>query len=724
MSGSSDCSDLDRRRLSEQSQARDTKEKRNEAMRMISLAHLARESGHLLTCEQRLRSAIDLLTALNDADSLKAKAKALQLLANSLSESRRFTEAEQLYLEAKDLYEEMNLDKEVSFVLHGLGNLCTYKNQLDEAVSYFQESLSMKKSLSPTAEDVLPSLYGLGLCHIKTKRFAKALEVIQEYETWLGDKSDQRLEELWANLFSYQGDWGRAIEKVKAIQLRSREEPSSRTYISIEMSLAHAYNQLEEYEIAETHFWNAFSTLEEYLHKWLSTSTRVGLREAFLPGIEQQFQVWRIRSDYDDTANYKILNVVERLATIDLRSKFETEQNAVEISDLTLKSLSEGELLVYLFGTDLALYTFFLDKDGIVLDDSAPYGEYSQFYSLSWYNYRDYFDFDEPDKDFTACLKTIAVTALMLFRVQKEVKKIYLLFPFGIGNNIPWDFFIANAHRFSDRLRPEVFKTVPISRLPSFSVYRTLKDNVLLEGVGRPAVFVDPVGRFTPLLETLEEAEEITSLFPEARVFAGRMASAGNLVNVIRPSFLHISCHGSFDKAQPLKSFLMLSTNGLSKEDEEAWREWQDGFRLFQLRRLQEQNPPTKEEEYDQSEPTPYSGYFQAVYFRMLRLKGTEFVFLSACSAARVADYDEIQGFAQSVFLAGCPNLIAPLWPVNIQATLIFVKEFYKEYKNLTELGIPRTGKIGKCVFLAKNTLLKEGFSNREAAAWTVFGLG
>jgi CHAT domain-containing protein len=84
-------------------------------------------------------------------------------------------------------------------------------------------------------------------------------------------------------------------------------------------------------------------------------------------------------------------------------------------------------------------------------------------------------------------------------------------------------------------------------------------------------------------------------------------------------------------------------------------------------------------------------------------------VFLSACSTARVADYDEIQGFAQSVFLAGCPNLIAPLWPVNVQATLLFVKEFYKQYKNLTELGIPRTGKLGKCAALAKNALLKEG---------------
>ncbi len=565
---------------------------------------------------------------------------------------------------------------------------------------------------------MLPTLYGLGLCYIKTKRFDEALKVIYEYETWVDDESDQHLEELRANFFGYQDDWGRVIEKLEAIRSRSREKLSSWTCTMIEMSLAHAHNQLDEYEIAEKHFWNAFSSMEEYLHKWLSTSTRVGLRESFLTGIEQQFQTWRLRSEYDKTANYKILSVVERLSTIDLRAKFETELNVVEISDSTVKALSEGELLIYLFGTDLALYTFFLDKGGIILDDSALFGEYSQFHSLSSHDYRDYFDIDEPDEDFTASLKTVAVTALMLFQVQKDVNKICLLFPFGKGNNIPWDFFIANAYRLSSKPRPEIFKTTPISRLPSFSVYRTLKDS-LQEGSGRPTVFVDPVGHFTPLPETLEEAEEIKSLFPEARVFAGRKASVGNLVNVIRPSFLHISCHGSFDRTQPLRSSLMLSANDLSEEDEEVWRAWQEGLLLFLS-----QNPLAGEDDYDQSEPALYKGDFEATLFRLLRLKSTEFVFLSACSTARVADYDEIQGFAQSVFLAGCPNLIAPLWPVDIQATLLFVKEFYKEYKNLTELGILRTGKIGKCVALARNALLRKGFSNREVAAWTVFGLG
>ena len=682
---------------------------------MIQMAHLAKKSGNLLTCEQRLRSVIDLLIALNDEESLMIRAKASRLLATSLSEVQRFDEAEQLFLEAKDICK--YFAKELSFILHGLGYLYIYKCQFDDAILLLKETLSMKKSLSLTSEDILPTLYGLGLCYIKTKRFDEALKVINDYETLVDDENDNNLEVLWANFFGHQDDWDKVIEKLETIQLRSRVTLSPWTYTMLEMSLAHAYNQLEEYEIAEKYFWNALSSIEEYMHKWLSTSTRVGLRGTFLSGIEQQFQAWRLRSKYDKTANYKLLSVVERLSAIDLRAKLDTELNAVNISTSTVQTLSEGELLIYFFGTNLTLYTFILDKDGIILDDSITYNEYSQFHSLSKHNYRDYFDIDELDENFTASIKTVVVNTLLLFEVHKEVNKICLLLPFGKGNNIPWDYFIRNAHMFSEQQRPEIFKTVPISRLPSFSVYKSLKNRVQ-KSCGRPAVFVNPVGRFPPLPETNEEAEQIKLLFPEARIFSGRKASIGNLMNVIRPSFLHMSCHGFFDKAQPLRSSLMLSSNDLSEADEEAWRAWQEDLLLFLM-----QNPLAEEDIYNHSVPTQYEGKFEAALFRFLKLRSTEFVFLSACSAARVADYDEIHGFAQSVFLAGCPNLIAPLWPVDTKTTLLFVKEFYKEYKNLTDIGILRAGKIGKCVALAKNALLRKDICNREVSAWTVFGL-
>jgi CHAT domain-containing protein len=77
------------------------------------------------------------------------------------------------------------------------------------------------------------------------------------------------------------------------------------------------------------------------------------------------------------------------------------------------------------------------------------------------------------------------------------------------------------------------------------------------------------------------------------------------------------------------------------------------------------------------------------------------------------------------MFLAGCPNLIAPLWEVHTEAASAFVKEFYKQYRNLTMLGIQKIGKIAKCVALARNELKRQGdFHYREYAAWTVWGIG
>jgi CHAT domain-containing protein len=191
------------------------------------------------------------------------------------------------------------------------------------------------------------------------------------------------------------------------------------------------------------------------------------------------------------------------------------------------------------------------------------------------------------------------------------------------------------------------------------------------------------------------------------------------MINLFRPSYLHISCHGLFNKNQPLESCLLLSTTGLTDASERAWRDWQVDLLWFL-----KQHPCATEADFDRDPPSSYNGGLRASYFRLLKLEGTEFVFLSACSAGSVSDYDEIEGFAQSVFLAGCPNLIAPLRPVTTQAALVFVREFYSAYKNQTMGGEPSIGRIGRCVAIARKMLLDGGYNAREAAAWTVWGLG
>ena len=691
----------------------DLEEKHKEAIRKLFLAVEAEKSGQLFTCEQRLKYVINLLASEEDVDSLKIKAKALNLLANTLSQVRRFDEAEQFYLEARNIYKnKLNLPDKESASIHGLGNLYFYKSDFDTAILYFKESLSIKEKLLLDANDMFPALFGLATCYIELEKLDEALEIIHKCAKQNVD--DEHLEELWARFFASQGNSAKVIEKLEAMLLRLDErDPIQKT--RLELSLAVAYNHLEKYEIAELHFWNSFSSLESHLNKWLSPTIREGLRKSFLIGIEEQFRIWRIESK----ENYKVLDVIERLSAIDLRAKFDAEHVPIEINDSTLKLLSNGEVLVYLFGTNSVLYTYFLDNCGIVLADSALYDEHCQFDALSDFDYLSPHSY-KSHKEFVACYYTVLGTALMVSMLPSVPNKICLLFPFGKGNNVPWEYFIANLNKFFDNQKKNDYTSVSISRLPSFSVYRTLKSSVFLyKSREPPVVFADPLGPFLPLPEALEEAKEIQNLFPEIQVFTGKEASIGKLLSVFRPSFLHISCHGFFDETNPLESSLGLSTNGLSEQDERLWREWQTSLRHFLQR-----NPSARIQDFNMKPPTSYDGRFNAHIFRLQELNGTEFVFLSACSVGRVSDYDEVQGFAQSVFLAGCPNLVAPLWPVSINGALVFTKAFYKEYKKLSHRKVPTNGKIGSCVATARNVLFEEGFSDRESAAWTVFGLG
>jgi CHAT domain-containing protein len=113
-----------------------------------------------------------------------------------------------------------------------------------------------------------------------------------------------------------------------------------------------------------------------------------------------------------------------------------------------------------------------------------------------------------------------------------------------------------------------------------------------------------------------------------------------NKLNTNDFSILHFTCHGSFDEANPDRSFLILDQDR-SGESETAI------LRSSQLKNL--------------------------------KLHYTPLVFLNACHSGKVAkNYLGFVGFADSLFQSGAATFITTLWSVSDRSALHFAKAFYE----------------------------------------------
>ena len=153
---------------------------------------------------------------------------------------------------------------------------------------------------------------------------------------------------------------------------------------------------------------------------------------------------------------------------------------------------------------------------------------------------------------------------------------------------------------------------------------------------------------FAPLAGASLEARAIGSLFPDARVLTGRMATEQALKQVDAPSILHIATHGFFLPASAaggnplLRSGLALAgANGRSGGTDD--------------------------------------GIFTALEASGLNLWGTRLVTLSACDTGlgEVRSAEGVFGLRRAFVLAGAETLVMSLWPVSDYVTRQTMTAFY-----------------------------------------------
>ncbi|MFD7609488.1 CHAT domain-containing protein [Streptomyces sp. NPDC059828] len=170
-----------------------------------------------------------------------------------------------------------------------------------------------------------------------------------------------------------------------------------------------------------------------------------------------------------------------------------------------------------------------------------------------------------------------------------------------------------------------------VAYAPSASVLRHCRNN---RGGGRrrqALVVSDPAGG-PALTVGAAQAELLTGLF-KTETLSGEDAIGDALARRVGAAdILHISAHGVFDAAAPMRSGVMLA-----------------------------------------------DGLFTAERFLKLGLSGT-LVVLAACrtGVAAVRPGDELLGLVRSVLHAGAPAVLVSLWTVDELATTMLFRQFYE----------------------------------------------
>jgi CHAT domain-containing protein len=271
--------------------------------------------------------------------------------------------------------------------------------------------------------------------------------------------------------------------------------------------------------------------------------------------------------------------------------------------------------------------------------------------------------------------KLVELYSRLLSPVEEElagVRRLYVV-PHGALHQLPFAALIRPGQRDVDMdvhiQRPRyLIDDMAVAYLPSASVlpYALLKGGRIPRSglvVGDPA-YADPRYRRMPLPGALVEADTVASYVPEALLLTGSDAVESTVLrDMAGRDVMHFATHGELNPSEPMKSrILFAADNGCGCD-----------------------GSLTVEEIFN------------------LDIDAT-LVALSACQTAQVAGRgggnaagDELVGLTRSFLFAGTPAVLASLWVVDDQATLSWMREFYRSWlrKGLAPVDAARAAALG-----------------------------
>lgn len=228
--------------------------------------------------------------------------------------------------------------------------------------------------------------------------------------------------------------------------------------------------------------------------------------------------------------------------------------------------------------------------------------------------------------------------------------------PSGASHFIPWGALAVNF---------------PVAVLPNGGWIA--RSPLAVNGKARAAVVGDPEfgGLLPPLPGAREEARTVSTIYAAPALLGGAATekglrqSVGDGVDV-----LHLATHALFDPVYPMQSALIMS-NG------------------------RQAVPLTAEQLFAQP-------------------LAARLVILSACETGmgQVIGGDELLGLARSFYLGGASSVVSSLWPVDDEASRLFMEHFHRSSRN---------GNYGRAWLEARNTVRNKGY---PPSAYGAFVLG
>ena len=174
---------------------------------------------------------------------------------------------------------------------------------------------------------------------------------------------------------------------------------------------------------------------------------------------------------------------------------------------------------------------------------------------------------------------------------------------------------------------------------------------------------------FAPLSGSTQEAKQLRSLFPNARVLSGAEASKSHLNSIRAPEILHIATHGFFlndvRNSQAAPAPESRGINGAAKVNNPLLR---SGLALAGA---------------NVDVPGQDNGILTALEAANLDLWGTKLVTLSACDTGvgEVKNGEGVYGLRRAFILAGAQTVVTSLWSVSDYATRELMRDYYAGMK-------------------------------------------
>ncbi|MCT7986144.1 CHAT domain-containing protein [Laspinema sp. A4] len=528
--------------------------------------------------------------------------------------------------------------------------------KISEGIRCFELALKVRTRTS-LPHDHTQTLFNLGLAYRNSyqlenayKTFASAIDTVEEIRSGImigGEADKQKLAEEWQELYQVMVEVCLELENSSAA-LEYAERSKARNLVELM-----AATRLKPPGVS-AEVWERYDALSQQC--WNLQQQRDSSTFSPLSKTEITQQLIKLRQDIDTL-------VEEEITAHDPKFRFGQQVQSIPYREIQAL-VDDNTVMVEWYSTRKGIHAFIVTRQGepiFVSTDKDAWnrlGQLTNEYLKAYYTNNKQWQKQLPF--YLQRLAAILELDQLLSRIPSHCQELILV-PYRFLHLFPLHALpVSETEYLSDKF-PQGIRYAPSSQILQLSLSQ---DSTPLgkEGEEKSLFAIqNPTG---DLYYTNIEVEAIQTQFNPLTVLKGDAASKTGFnqaaTQLKDAAFVHFSCHGSFDFANPRNSGLIFAD---AKLPETAATE-------TATPRIRSQGG-----EFDAIECLTLPEIFN-LRFRQCRL-----VTLSACETG-ITDIrtssDEYISILAGFFFAGSRNVLGTLWAVNDLSTAIFMIRFYE----------------------------------------------